>query len=175
MGEFVSTARISEQLQLGYRLISGITVVDVVGEVDVLTCGLLRDRLLLAVTDDARRSLVVNLADMSFIDSTGIGVLVGVWHRMQAAEGILVLAAPSRQARAVLDTTGLTSAFLVCDGEAQAVQACRQWAGGQVSGAPVIRTAPGRLLPSDFSPAHIEDLSLIRQTEGIRHHPRSVP
>jgi anti-sigma B factor antagonist len=104
--------------------------VDVVGEVDVLTCGLLRDRLLLAVTDDARRSLVVNPADMSFIDSTGIGVLVGVWHRMQATEGILVLAAPSRQARAVLDTTGLTSAFSVCDSEAQAVQACRQWAGG---------------------------------------------
>jgi anti-sigma B factor antagonist len=129
MGGFVSTARIPERLQLGYRLISGVTVVDVIGEVDVLTCGLLRDRLL-AVTDDARRSLVVNLADVSFIDSTGLGVLVGVWHRMQAAQGILVLAAPSPQARTVLDATRLTQAFSVCATEAQAVQACRESAGG---------------------------------------------
>lgn len=130
MGEFVGTAKIPERLQLGYRLSRGVIVVDVIGEVDVYTCGLLRDRLLLAVTDEARHSLVVNLADMSFIDSTGIGVLVGVWHRMQAAAGILVLAAPSRQARAVLNTTGLTKSFPVYDTEAQAVQACQQLAGG---------------------------------------------
>lgn len=130
MGERVSAATTPDRLQLGYRLSGGVIVVDVIGEVDVYTCGLLHDRLLLAVTDEARHSLVVNLADMTFIDSTGIGVLVGVWHRMQAAKGILVLAAPSRQARAVLDATGLTRVFSVYDTEAQAVEACHQSASG---------------------------------------------
>lgn len=61
----------------GYRVISGVAVVDVVGEVDMFTCGLLRDRPLLAVTDAYRRSLVINLAEVSFMDSTGLGVLIG--------------------------------------------------------------------------------------------------
>jgi anti-sigma B factor antagonist len=126
----MSTAGIPQRLQLGYRLISGVTVVDVAGEVDVHTCGLLRDRLLLAVTDAPRRSLVINLADVSFMDSTGLGVLTGVWHRMQAAEGTMALAEPSRQVRTVLDTAGLTGTFLICDTEAQAMQACRRPACG---------------------------------------------
>lgn len=125
----MSTPGIPERLQLGYRLVSDVTVVDVVGEVDVLTCGLLRDRLLLAVADAFRRNLVVNLAEVSFMDSTGLGVLIGVWHQMQATEGTMALAAPSPQARRVLDTSGLTGTFLVCDTEAQAVQACRRPAG----------------------------------------------
>ena len=120
---------IPERLQLGYRLISGITVVDVAGEVDVLTCGLLRDRLLLAVTDAYRRSLVINLAEVRFLDSAGLGVLIGVRHRMQATDGVMALAAPSRQARKVLHTAGLTGTFLIYDTEAQAVQACQQPAG----------------------------------------------
>ena len=54
------------------------------------------------------RGLVLNLADVSFIDSTGIGVLVGVWRRTKATDGSLALATPSRQAQSVLDATGLT-------------------------------------------------------------------
>ena len=119
----------SDRLRLEYRIDHGVAIVDVDGEIDVFTCGLLRDRLL-ALVDEGHSSLVVNLGKVSFIDSTGIGVLVGVWHRMQAAAGILVLAAPSRQARAVLNTTGLTKSFPVYDTEAQAVQACQQLAGG---------------------------------------------
>jgi anti-sigma B factor antagonist len=73
---------------------------------------------------------VVNLAGASFIDSTGIGVLVGVWHRVRAMNSSLALAAPSPRARGVLDATGLAKAFSVYDTEAEAVQACRQPAAG---------------------------------------------
>jgi anti-sigma B factor antagonist len=52
--------------------------------------------------------LVVNLASVNFMDSTGLGVLVGVWHRLGARHSSLALAAPSRQIQRILDTTGLT-------------------------------------------------------------------
>jgi anti-anti-sigma factor len=80
----------------------------VTGEVDVATCGLLRDRLLQIVADEDFRGLVVNLADVRFMDSTGIGVLVGVWRRVAATTASLALAAPAPQVQAVLDTAGLT-------------------------------------------------------------------
>lgn len=121
----MSTAAAADRLLLDYRLDNGVAVVTVTGAVDVSTCGLLRDGLLRAVTDDDHRGLVVNLARVTFIDSAGIGVLVGVWHRVHATNSSLALAAPSHQARSILTTTGLATAFSVFDTEAEAVRACR--------------------------------------------------
>lgn len=122
----MSTVEGSQRLHLGYHLDTGVAVVTVTGEVDVATCDQLRAGLLRVVTDETDRGLVVNLAGVRFIDSTGIGVLAGVWHRFDARPGSLALAAPSRQVRHILDTTGLTKVFAVYDLEAEAVQACRQ-------------------------------------------------
>jgi anti-sigma B factor antagonist len=126
----MSTAEAADRLLLDYRLDNSVAVVTVTGAVDVSTCGSLRDGLLRVVTDDDHRGLVVNLASVSFIDSGGIGILVGVWHRVHATNSRLALAAPSPQARSILDTTGLASAFSVYDTEAEAVRACRLPAAG---------------------------------------------
>ena len=122
----MSTAAGPGKLQVGCHLSSGVAVVDVSGEVDIGTCGLLRDGLLQAVTDQGRHSLVVNLAAVNFIDSTGIGVFVGVWHRVQAGQGIMALAELSPRALAVFSVAGLTKMLSIYPTEAQAVQACRQ-------------------------------------------------
>jgi anti-sigma B factor antagonist len=126
----MGTAEAPGRLLLQYRLDGGVAVVTVTGELDVSTSGLLREGLLRVLTDENHRGLVVNLARVNFIDSTGIGVLVGVWHRVRAMNSSLALAAPSPRARGILDTTGLTKAFSVYDSEAEAVQACRQPAAG---------------------------------------------
>jgi anti-sigma B factor antagonist len=123
-------AEVPGRLLLQYRLDSGVAVVTATGELDVSTSGLLREGLLRVVTDENHRGLVVNLAGVTFIDSTGIGVLVGIWHRVGAMNFSLALAAPSPQARGILDTTGLAKAFSVYETEAAAVQACRQPAAG---------------------------------------------
>lgn len=121
----MGTAGGTQRLVLNYRLDSGIAVVTVRGEVDVSTCGVLRDGLLRVVTDEGYRGLVVNLAGVNFIDSTGLGVLVGIWHRVSATDFSMTLAAPAGRARALLDTSGLRKAFSVYDTEVEAVQACR--------------------------------------------------
>ena len=122
----MSTAEAPERLLLQYHLDSGVAVVKVTGEVDVATCGVLRDGLLRVVSDENYRGLVVNLAGVNFIDSTGIGVLVGVWRRVRATEGSLALAMPSRQVQSILDATGLTKVLSIYNLEADAVQACIQ-------------------------------------------------
>ena len=115
----------SGRLHLEYRLDSRVAVVKVTGEVDVFTCGALRDSLLRVMTDENTAGMVVNLSEVNFIDSTGIGVLVGVWHQIRATNRGLALAAPSRHARRVLNTAGLTKVFWIFDTEAAAVEACR--------------------------------------------------
>jgi anti-anti-sigma factor len=122
----MDTAKAPQQLLFRYGLDDGVAVVGVTGEVDVATCGLLRDRLLRIVTDEDFRGLVVNLAGVRFMDSSGLGVLVGVWRRIAASTAGLALAVPAPQVRRVLDTAGLTKVLPVYDAEADAVAAIRQ-------------------------------------------------
>jgi anti-anti-sigma factor len=117
------------RLVLDYRLDQGIAVARAAGEVDISTCGLLRDGLLRVVTDEERRGLVVNLASVTFIDSTGIGVLVGVWRRVRANSGALAVAVPSPQARRTLEIAGLAKIIPIYDSEAEALHAVRQLTG----------------------------------------------
>jgi len=78
----VNTADVPDRLLLDHRLDSGVAVVKVTGEVDVSTSSSLRDSLLRVIADENHHGLVVNLASVSFLDSTGVGVLVGIWHRV---------------------------------------------------------------------------------------------
>nr|WP_218888962.1 STAS domain-containing protein [Saccharopolyspora hordei] len=68
----------------------GVTLITVRGEVDVFTSPALEARLADAVDDGAVR-VVVDLSPVDFLDSTALGVLVGGWKRMRAADGDLVV------------------------------------------------------------------------------------
>lgn len=127
----MSTTEDPARLRLGYRLDAGVALVTVTGEIDVQSCGLLRDGLLRVVTDENDRCLVVNLSGVSFMDSTGLGVLVGIWRRLAARRGSLALASPSGQVQRILDIAGLTKILPVYDHEADALHACREPADGQ--------------------------------------------
>ena len=120
----MNAADVPEGLLLNYHLDSGVAVVKVIGAVDVSTSSWLRNSLLRVISDENHHGLVVNLASVSFLDSTGVGVLVGIWHRVCGSRGCLALASPSRQVRGVLETTGLTKVLPIYDTEAAAVQAC---------------------------------------------------
>ncbi len=87
-------------------------VVQVVGEVDVYTAPRLKDKLL-QVERDSVHHIVVDLGQVGFIDSVGLGVLIGALRRARAGGGTLVLAGPNARIRRILDITGLSSAFPV--------------------------------------------------------------
>lgn len=51
--------------------------------------------------------LVIDLAQLLFIDSSGLGTLVGCWRRAQQAGASLVLTDPSDDVAMTLEITGL--------------------------------------------------------------------
>jgi anti-sigma B factor antagonist len=83
-------------------------VVTPVGELDVATSQRFRD-CVNQLIDGGAQELVVNLSAITFIDSAGLGVLVGAMKRLRAGGGSFALADPSRGVRRVLEITGLTS------------------------------------------------------------------
>jgi anti-sigma B factor antagonist len=92
----------------------GDVTVAITGEVDVYTAPQLRERLYGVIADGAHR-VVLDLEAMTFIDSTGLGVIVGTLKRLRQSGGDLVLRAPGRSTRKVLDITGLSKIIEILD------------------------------------------------------------
>lgn len=78
----------------------------VTGEVDVSNAGELRAAVDRAFEASAS-SVELDLAQVSYIDSTGIGVLVGASHRAQETGTKLVVARPQANVRRVLGLLGV--------------------------------------------------------------------
>ncbi|MBS2965718.1 anti-sigma factor antagonist [Actinocrinis puniceicyclus] len=84
----------------------GRTVVELGGELDLFTAPVLRE-VLLGLTSGGRHFLAVEVSGLRFLDSSGLGVLVGATKRAVAGGGGLCLvAAPARMIK-TLTITGL--------------------------------------------------------------------
>lgn len=100
------------ELKIGTRDDGGRTVVDVVGEVDVYTAPTLRDHLSQLVAE-GRYHLVLDLEEVAFLDSTGLGVLVGGLKRVRAHDGSLSLVCTQERLLKVFRITQLTKVFAI--------------------------------------------------------------
>jgi anti-sigma B factor antagonist len=95
------------------RNVDGAVVVSLVGELDLYNAHVVRDRLAAAANDGSER-LVVDLSGVTFIDSTGLGVLVEARSRL-ANRRAFVLVAPGVEPRRALEISGLDRHFALHD------------------------------------------------------------
>jgi anti-sigma B factor antagonist/stage II sporulation protein AA (anti-sigma F factor antagonist) len=90
------------------RRIDGSVVVELSGELDYATVGLLEEAVREALTGAIVPSVVVDCARLTFVDSTGVGALVAA-HRVAGDQCVpLVLTNPSPFVRDLLEITGQT-------------------------------------------------------------------
>ncbi len=89
-------------------------VLSVKGEVDVYTAPTLREHILTAINEGAS-TVVVDLSGVSFMDSTGLGVLVGALKRLRQADGTLHVVCDSEPVLKIFRVTGLFDVFGVVD------------------------------------------------------------
>lgn len=92
----------------------GWSVARVAGELDVATAPRLREQLLAALTD-GRRNLVLDLTGVAFLDSTGLGVIVGVLKRARTLGGDLRIVCPEGSVRRVFEITALDRTMSLSD------------------------------------------------------------
>lgn len=110
-----------EAFDVSVAEVDGVPVVSISGEVDVATAPILRDRLQELAAGGAS-TVVVDLHQMTFLDSTGLGVLVGALKRCREGGGELCLVAPQPRILKLLDITGLMGVFSLHDTVAEACE-----------------------------------------------------
>lgn len=82
------------------------TVVLVAGEIDAYTAPKLRE-VLLPLAEEPKPDLIVNLKDVSYMDSTGLGVFVGLLKIIRKNDGHLNLVELSERLERLFSITGL--------------------------------------------------------------------
>jgi anti-anti-sigma factor len=91
------------------RVDEGVVTVGLTGEVDTASAPRLSGELQALLFTAAPRELVLDFGGVTFMDSSGIRVIIDIHHRQRDRGGVLILASVSDTARQVLDITGLTN------------------------------------------------------------------
>ena len=99
-------------LTLETRDVDGRTIVAVAGEIDVYTAPKLRDKITELVAAGTYH-LVIDMAAVEFLDSTGLVVLVGGLKKVRAHDGSLHLICNQDRLLKIFRITGLAKVFVI--------------------------------------------------------------
>jgi anti-sigma B factor antagonist len=97
-------------LDLNVRKEGDHAILEVAGEIDVYTAPKLREKLIELVSDGSH-NIIVDLEKVDFLDSTGLGVLVGGLKRVRNHDGSLQLVCTQEKILKIFRITGLTKVF----------------------------------------------------------------
>ena len=89
-----------------------VTVVELSGEIDVSCAPQLKD-LLLGLLDEGKNQLLVDLGNVSFMDSTALGIFANAFKRAQRAGGDIKFANPREELRRVFSITQTDKIFSI--------------------------------------------------------------
>jgi anti-sigma B factor antagonist len=108
------------------RQVGGVTIVDLsgritLGEGSVVLRDTVRD-----LVSKGKNKILLNLADVTYIDSSGIGELVSAFTTVRNQSGELKLLKLTKKVHDLLQITKLYTVFDIKDDEATAVQAFTQ-------------------------------------------------
>lgn len=114
------------QLKMNKRNVDGIVVITCSGRIVFgEESSLLRDDLKKIIQDGAKR-IVLNLGDVNYIDSGGLGTLVALHTTAHNAGGTIKLANLTERVGDLLQVTKLLTVFEVHPSEYEALEAFRQ-------------------------------------------------
>jgi anti-anti-sigma factor len=102
------------EFQISHRTEGGWTVVQVHGEADVSTVPQVREHTV-ELIEGGHRHLILDLRGVTFMDSTGLGVLVGILKRIRACHGDLKLVIANPDIVRIFTITGLHKVFPIYD------------------------------------------------------------
>jgi anti-sigma B factor antagonist len=109
-------------MEVNRRQVGDVTVIDASGRITVseewnVICNELRN-----LTASGNRKILLNLGDVSYIDSSGIGELVAGFTSVVKAGGTMKLLNPTKRVKDLLRMTNLDTIFDVHEDEANAVR-----------------------------------------------------
>ena len=111
-------------LAITSRIVSEVVIIDLSGRLCFLESGLRQQ--VNELLDELHRDFILNLADVPYIDSYGLGQLVSIWTSIRGQGGHMILLRPTDRIRELFQITKLDTVFEILHDEVQAVRQIRK-------------------------------------------------
>lgn len=98
----------------------GVTILDIKGEIDLYNAPDIKDTIKQQI-DAGKKKIIINLKDVVYIDSSGIGALISSLSNLKKVGGGLKILHVYDSVKKVFELTKLTSFFEIYDNEDDAV------------------------------------------------------
>ncbi|MEW9122913.1 MAG: STAS domain-containing protein [Thermotaleaceae bacterium] len=95
-----------------YLLEQNLWLVDVVGEIDIYTANRLKETLI-QLLNEKNSDIKINCEELDYIDSTGLGVLIGALKRLKQDDKNVIISKPKQNISKLLGITGLNKIFII--------------------------------------------------------------
>jgi len=105
---------------------SDCAVLQLTGEVDMYSAPQLREQVV-ELVDGGVRHIIADLRGVDFLDSTGLGALVGSLKRLRTHDGSFKVVASGGRTLRILQITGLTRAFALHSSVMDAMTTDKHW------------------------------------------------
>lgn len=135
------------------RVVRGVTILDIAGKIAIGESNRQLHDSIKRLVAEGKNQIVVDLAKVSHIDSSGLGELVGGYTTLKAANGALKLVNVNDRVTSLMTITKLYTVFDIFDNEADAVSSFDEPAVAAAA-------APTRSLDSNFDPEIVANSSV---------------
>ena len=109
-------------MEIKNRTVDGIAVLDINGEIDLYNAPEIKETIKKQM-DGGLKKVIINLDNVSYIDSSGIGALISSLSNLKKVGGGLKIIKINDTVRKVFELTKLTSFFEIYDSEDEALAA----------------------------------------------------
>ncbi len=108
-------------MQWEFAVEKNILLVRLVGEFDLAVADKFRDALEEALSKHDVRHMILNFTDVTYIDSSGLGVILGRYKKLTQKGGKVAIIKPQIQVRRILELSGLLNIISEYHDESEAV------------------------------------------------------
>ncbi|MFA5450297.1 MAG: anti-sigma factor antagonist [Clostridia bacterium] len=92
---------------LEHKLFRGSLYLKLTGELDHAVAPPLKSRIDAILNSNAYERVIIDMSGLSFMDSTGVGLIMGRYKLLKSKNKLLSIRAPSPQADKVLQVSGI--------------------------------------------------------------------
>jgi stage II sporulation protein AA (anti-sigma F factor antagonist) len=112
-------------MTLNEEKIGQVLILGLAGDIDLAGAKIFRERVV-EILDRAEQSLLIDFTEVTYLNSTGLSVLILAAKRMGGTTGRLALTGVTDSIQRVLKITGLTSLFTILPTKAEALSSFSQ-------------------------------------------------
>lgn len=109
-------------MQWDFKLEHNTLVVKITGEFDLALADKIRSELDNTIDTAEVRHVIFNFADVNYIDSSGLGVILGRYKRLSRYGGKMAIIKPQPQVRKIIELSGLLTIIAEYNDEAEALE-----------------------------------------------------